>query len=392
MHSLLRQFAADKLADRKTAVDRAFVDYFYQFANKYQADYAELQPEWRNFLAGISKAHALAAWQTVLDFVQVLDEPWFRQIRFNDMREGLALALDAAKNLQDQPALARTLLRLGEIETELNNYAPAEAHLAQAMQLLMHLEESLGIAQANYLYGRIQMEQAKDDNALRLFEESRRIFTEEKDWLGVARNLNLIALCHMKQNPDFHTAQKNLEQSVMIQKQLPPSPIYVEGLRYLARIKGAFGDFHSAENDLIEAANVSRKLQDIGEYAAVLFDRTVLCKRQNQVDAGLQYGYECLNSVQQLGSLRWEGLIKTQLAILHQSQQNHQQALLLLCDGLQIFVELGDLYEQAYAHYYLFKLHNKMGEISQSEQAKQQAVQLNESLNDPQLRAVLEEA
>ena len=389
MHSLLRQFAADKLANRTAEIERAFVAHFQQFVHENHENYAALQPEWGNLLTAVRQSHAHQLWPQALDLVQTLDEPWFRQIRFSDMREGLALALDAATALQDQPAQARMLLRLGEIETELNDYAAAGAHLENGLQLFLRLEDSLGVAAAKYWYGRIQMEKAQDDKALALFEESRRIFTEEENDLGVARNLNLIALCHMKQNPDFTTAKKILEQSVAIQKQLPPSPIYVEGLRYLARVKGFFGEYQSAENDLIEAANVSNKLQDIGEYAAVLFDRTVLCKRQNQVDAGLEFGYECLNYVQRLGSLRWEGLIKTQLAILHQTQQNHPQALLLLRGSLQIFVELGDLYEQAYSHYYLFKLYHEMGESSQSQQSKQQATQLNKTLNDPHLKAAL---
>lgn len=246
------------------------------------------------------------------------------------------------------------------------------------------------MAAANYWYGRIHMEKAQDDKALALFEESRRIFAEEENWLGVARNLNLMALCHMKQNPDFPTAQKMLTQSVTLQKQLPPSPIYVEGLRYLARVKGFFGEYQSAENDLVEAANVSDILQDIGEYAAVLFDRVVLCRRQQQVEAALQFGAECLALFQKLGSLRWEGLVKMQLGILHQARQDWAQALPLFRDCQQLFAELGDLYEQAHACYFLHQVYASLGDHAQSLLAKQQAVQLNTVLNDPELQKKLQ--
>ncbi len=386
MHSLVRQFAADKLASRKTAVDRAFVNYFYQFARDHQHDYAVLQPEWRNFSAGIIKAHALAAWPLVLDFVQVLDEPWFRQIRFNDMREGLTLAVEAASALQDQPALARTLLRLGEIETELNDYAAAETHLAEAMQHLTRLEDGLGIAQAKYLYGRIKNEQAQDDQALNLFEASRRLFEEENDWLGIAKNLNLIAVCHIKKSRDFQTACIYLEQSVALQQKLPLSSSYVETLRYLARVKAMLEEDDTAENYLIEALNVSRQQENIGEHAAVLYERVFLCKKRNQLDEALAFGYECLDSFRKLGSLRWEALIKTQLGLLHQAKQDYQQGLALLTSGLQIFSELGDLYEQAYSHYYLYKLYAEIDNSEQSLIAKQHARQLNLELNDAQLK------
>ncbi|MCA9962085.1 MAG: tetratricopeptide repeat protein, partial [Anaerolineales bacterium] len=390
LHSLLRQFAADKLAARTPHIEHGFVDYFYQFAHEQQSNYARLQPEWPNLLTAVSKAHALAKWQVVLDFVRTLDKPWFRQIRFNDMRQGLLLAVEAATTLQDQPALAQMLLRLGEIETELNDYTLAESHLAQAMQLLTRLEDGLGIAQAKYLYGRIYSEQSQDDKALQHFTEAKRIFAEEEDSLGVARNLNLIALCHMKQNPDFQAAQAHLQQSVAIQSHLPPSATYIEALRYLARVKGVLGEYGAAEGFLIEAAKVSHILQDKGEYAAVLFDRIVLCRRQNQLETALQFATECLDLFQKLGSLRWEALVKTQLAILHQAKNNHQHALQLFRDGLQIYVELGDLYEQAYSHYYLFKLYGEIGATEQGQRAKQQALQLNAILDDPQLRTRLE--
>ena len=75
LHSLVRQFAAEKLASRRSEVDNSFIDYFYGFACDKQHEYAALQPEWGNFAAAIGKAHTQQCWQRVLDFVQVLNEP-----------------------------------------------------------------------------------------------------------------------------------------------------------------------------------------------------------------------------------------------------------------------------------------------------------------------------
>lgn len=397
MHSLVRHFAAEKLGDGETAVvgtavRRTFVDYFKRYAQKHRTDYPALQPEWSNLSAGVETAHALAAWQTVLALVQVLDEPWFRQIRFTDMRQGLTLAVDAAEQLADQPALAEVLLRLGEIETELNDYNAAEAHLAAARPLLLRLEDSRGIAQAHYLNGRIKMEQAQDAEALSLFEQAKQLFAEEEDWPGVAKNLNLMALCHMKQNPDFQTAHDYLAQSVAIQRPLPPSSTYVEALRYLGRVQGIFEAYEAAEASLREAAGVSQTLQDMGEYAAVLFDQIVLSRRQGQLDLALQYGEECLKLFRQLGSLRWEGLVQMQLAILHQGKQEWERAASLFRECTRLFEEVGDLYEQAYAHYFLYEVYVEMGQTELSRQARQQARKLNATLNDPELQRRLAES
>lgn len=391
LHSLVRQFSASKLMGETERFNRAFVDYFYAYAETHQERYERLRPEWLNFSEGIARAHGLGAWQRVLDFVQVLDTPWFRQIRFEGMRRGLRLAVDAAGALQDETALARTLLRLGEVEIELNDYAMAESHLTQAMVWLLRVEDGSGIAQAKYLEGRIKSEQARDAEALPLIREAKRIFEDEADWTNVAKSLNHMALCHMKQNPDFKMAERYLLESVTIQRELPASATYVEALRYLARINGIFEAYETAEKWLMEAVKVSQAQQDMGEYAAVLFERVVLCRRQNQFDVALRYGQECLDLFQKLGSLRWEGLVKMQLGILQKGKGNFAEAVSLFGDCRQLFGEVGDLYEQAYACYFLYVLYGEVGEVAQSLLAKQEALRLNAVLHDPELARRLAE-
>lgn len=391
MHNLLRQFAADKLAGQAAEVNRSFASYFYSFARKHQNSYHALQPEWHNLAAAISRAHELEDWQLVLDMVQVLDKPWFRQIRFIDMRAGLQLALEAASAVCDQSAQSHVLLRLGEIEIELNDYAAAESHLRDALDHCMHLENSLEIAQAKYLLGRIKNEQAQDEQALELFEESVGIFESEHDLPGIAKNLNLIAVCHVKKYRDFQAARTYLERSVALQQHAALSSTYIETLRNLARVSVWSDDFVAAEYYLTEASRLSQQLADIGEYAAVLYERVLLCKRRQHFDDALRFGYQCLDSFQKMGSLRWEALIKTQLGLLHQARQQYQQAAVLLNEGLDMFHDLGDLYEQAYSYYYLFRLYAEQGQIEPSLLARQHALQLNAEVHDPQLTERLEQ-
>ena len=380
MHSLLRQFAGEKLASGRDGVERAFVDYYYRFARAHQDEYAALQPEWHNFSAAITRAFARAVWQTVLDFVQVLDEPWFRQIRFGEMRAGLALALDAASALGDQAALAGTLLRLGEIETELNDYPAAEAHLAQALPLLLRLEDGRGLAQGNYLLGRVRNEQSEDRTAAVLLAEAQRIFADEGDALGAARCLNLLAVCHLRLDTEYSAARACLEQSVALQRALPPSATYAEALRYLARINSRTAAYTEAEDLLAEAGRVCDAVQDRGEYAAVLYERMVLDKRRGQAEKALRAGLEALALFVELGSLRWQGLVQVQVALLHQAQGAHAQALALLQESLLIFDEVGDRIEEAYTHYYLYRLHGEMGQEIEGQSAAAQARRLNRSL------------
>lgn len=385
MHSLVQQFASEKLAARAPAIRRALADYFHDFAREHQRDYAAFQPEWRNLMAAIAEAEALGEWRMVLDFATTMDEAWFRQMRYNDMREALRRAVVAATALEDHPALARLLLRLSELEMELNDYESANRTLQRALHDFMRLEDDLGIASATYLIGRIESEQGQDEAALARFETSRQLFEAQGDTLGVAQNLTLIAVYHFKQHRDFERAGRILQEALDLQRDAPASARQVETLRYLARVHIMEEAVEAAEGWLSEASEVSRDLDDRGEYGAVLFERVLLAKRRGEVATALALGYECLELFRQLGSLRWEGLIKTQLGLLHQAAGDAPAALMALEEGLAIFGELGDLYEQAYSYYYLSILHAEVGDTVRSHEAKASARRLNRTLNNPQL-------
>jgi predicted ATPase/DNA-binding SARP family transcriptional activator len=386
MHSLLRQFASDKLADALSSIEQRYVAYFAHYAQQHQHNYQQLQPEWRNLSAAVQIAHKLGEWQSVLDLVQHLSQAWQRQMRFSDMREALSLALDAAQHLQNWPLLAQNLLQLGEIETELSNYAQAEQYLLKAQQQFMQLEDDLQIAQCCYLLGRINDEQAQDEQALSLFEQSKQLFELHQHGQGIAKNLNMIAVYQVKKYRDFETAQRYSEQALALQQNLPRSSTYIETLRNLARITGWADNYAQAEYYLAEAASSCQQLGDIGEHAAVLYEQVLLSKRRQQYDNALHYGQQSLESFKQVGSLRWQALIQTQLGLLHQAKQDYQQAEHMLQQSLQIFGDLGDNYEQAYSYYYLATLHAETGNSEQSQIAKQHAQRLNQELNDPQLK------
>lgn len=388
LHALVRQFAGEKLGEGRTAVSQAFSDYYVHYANAHHTDYAALQPEWLNLSTAVATAHRLTQWQQVLDLVQRLDEPWFHQIRFSEMRQGLTLAIEAAAAIQNEPALARMLLRLGEIEMELNDYTAADSRLTEAMQRLMRLEDSVGIAQAYYLNGRIKSEQGEDSSALKLYEASLNIFESEHERWGVAKNLNLIGVVHLK-NRDFLVAKNCWTKAAELQRQAPATSTYIETLRYLTRVKILLGDYTQAELHLEQGLEISSRLNDKGEYAALLFEKLLLCKVRKQYDRALAVGNECLEQFKQLGSMRWEGLVCTQLGLMHQAKQAHEQAFIQLEKGLNIFEQLGDLFEQAYSYYYLHLLYDEIGEPVRSEQAKREAVRLNQQLNNPRLAELL---
>ncbi|MFK7802896.1 MAG: BTAD domain-containing putative transcriptional regulator [Anaerolineae bacterium] len=386
MHGLVRQFAADKLKESGSlaTVQREFIDYFYLFASVNKQDYAQLRPEWSNFSAGIVLAHELELWQLLLDFVGLLDEPWFRQARFTDMREGLELALDGAKALRDEAVFAQTLLRLGEIEMEQNDYGSAEPRLEAAMNLFMRQEDSLGIAHSKFFLGRIKSESAQFAEALELLQDSNRIFIDENNLIGIAKSMNYLAVCQVQKNRDVDLAIKYLEESQSLQESLPVSSTYIETLRSLARIKFMIGQNEEVNTLFQLAQETSQRLNDRGEYAALLYEKVYFYRKTGKYDQAIELGDECLQAFKQIGILRWEALIKTQIGLLHQSKGLFGIAEKHLLSSLEIFQEIGDLHEQAYSHYYLYRLYGELddtqNEIHFFDSAKQLSLELDNTM------------
>ena len=389
MHGLVRQFSAEKLPPRTEEINRAFVDYCFAYANKNRQTYKCLTPEWFNLLAGIQTADALRLTQTVLDFVQILDEAWFRQSRWGEMRTGLTLAVGAAADLQQPAQEARLLLRLAEVEIEQSDYDSAETHLSDSLQQFLLEEDDNGIANVNYFLGRLKEEVGKDEEASTLLNTAMQIFESQNNSLGVAKCLNLLAVCEIKLNKDFDTAQTYLERSIVLQRALPRTASYVATLRNLARVETRMQAYESAEKHLATALSASQAQDDIGEQAAVLFEYVILYKHSNQIETALTLGYDCLDKFKKIGHLRGEAVIRSQLGMLHRRNKQYQQSIEQLTAALHIFQEVGNLFEEAFHYFDLHEMYAQIGKVQQSIEAKRHATRINRALKDLTLTKLL---
>lgn len=76
---LMRQFAAEKLGDgaQRTAVERQFVTYFYNWAQAHKNHYDQLHPEWINVDTAVAIAHRWGDGEPMLKMMR--DESWWQQ-------------------------------------------------------------------------------------------------------------------------------------------------------------------------------------------------------------------------------------------------------------------------------------------------------------------------
>ncbi|MCB0060175.1 MAG: tetratricopeptide repeat protein, partial [Caldilineaceae bacterium] len=154
-HVLLADFAREQVADADLARQR-LVDFYRHFADTNRANYAALEPEWENLLAAIRTAHALQAWQAVIDLAAALSDDWFTRARYAEMRQGYELAIDAITHTGNhKPQHAEFERMWGRACLEQSDHAESQRHLANSLEIFRHLHDNAGIAQVMTLLGRL---------------------------------------------------------------------------------------------------------------------------------------------------------------------------------------------------------------------------------------------
>ncbi|NJM41463.1 MAG: hypothetical protein HC853_12205 [Anaerolineae bacterium] len=196
VHDLLRQFAAEKLHDEGLGLSDAALftrlsDYYLSFARRHQKRYDLLEPEWANFLAAMRVAHAGGRWQTLIEFAEALGDTWFTRARFSDARAGFALAVEAARRVENQEALAAHLRRHAQACIEQAGYAEASGYLDEALRLSYEVEDESLTAGVLCDQGKISLELGYDDKAEKLLLSSQNIFEKFKDKKGLAEVIDL---------------------------------------------------------------------------------------------------------------------------------------------------------------------------------------------------------
>jgi predicted ATPase/DNA-binding SARP family transcriptional activator/Flp pilus assembly protein TadD len=211
MHELLRQFAADRLADdpeqeiaARTRHRAYFADFYHRYglalqrADQRQA-LARCQADLDNARAAWRWALAQDAWADLSKLAQGLYG--FYQVR-SRFQEGAHLLAEA---LQKQPqgevplserlyALAVVLVRLGNFQVHLGDFDQARALLDQGLSLAIQQGSDVDAALALIGLGTADQQQGDYTEAERRYREARTYYDPISDNAGLAQTLNALGV------------------------------------------------------------------------------------------------------------------------------------------------------------------------------------------------------
>ncbi|MEM7111946.1 MAG: BTAD domain-containing putative transcriptional regulator [Chloroflexota bacterium] len=398
-HPLLADFAQEKLGasgNDRIAYEQ-MATYYHSFAAAHQTDYAALQPEWPNLMAGMRTAHEQENWPLVLNYAHTLSDPWFTRARFSEMRQGMAWAEKAAALSKNKNALGEVLLKWGEVCIEQNNYDEAHTLLTKSLTSFSDLQEQQQIARVKYQLARIALEKNEHEKALEYLETAFQISQSLDDDYLLGATYYRKARVWTNYGPNYEKAQIFAKKALTLQKKINDKLGQITTLRLLSEIAVTTNSYENAEKFCKEAYQLSKEIGNLGELAASLYLFIFIYRVEENYIQSIEVANQCLDYANKMGNLRLQGLIYLELSRTYKKTENYKEALAASFKCLEFFERLeyhlagiyalsqqGDIYEalnnkpMAYQAWEAGKkLATQIGHKSLQERLRQRLTELN---------------
>ena len=389
LHDLLRQFGGQKLSN-STELDvyQRLIGYYLGFAQNKHTDYAALEPEWANLLAGMRTAHEGHQWQTVIDYAQTLSEPWFTRGRYADAREGLAWANIAAQSVQDQIAMARFIYLKAKACFQQGSYEETEDCLNRAFALFAGHNDLSGIADVYYQQARLAIERSAYQHAEALLAEARAIRQQNADEIGVAETYLLEAWVHYPQYA-FDKAGDMGQRALDIYIRGDDKRALVQTYRLLSIIAGEKKAESQARSYFQHALEICEVLQDKHEMAEVFYTLAQVSRRLNNLKESLSYAERAQNLFGQIGDIKNQAHVMLLLSYIHGDGENHQPAYECAMRSYNLYERLGDKWCVVFGLFYAGVSMAALNNMTEAQRLWQLALPIAEQLQHSDLQELI---
>jgi predicted ATPase len=359
-HPLLADFAREQLGDAP-AVWTRFAESQLAFAREHQTDYAALEPEWDNVMAGMAAAQRLERWATVVDYAEVLTEPWFTRARFMEARQGFRWAVTGATVLNQLTSKFPFLDCWAQAALELGDYQEAADLLRQCATDARASQNLTLLAKIEYLQARVARQFAEYEKAEQHLLQSYQLRRDLNDELGIAEVI--YGQAHLAyQRGDYTLAGPLREQALAVQRAKGEKLGMLRTLRLLSLLAVKQEAYDCAEAHGQEALALAKELNNQGEYGSALYSLAIVAKRQERLADAEQLAQQSAQLFETMGDRRSLALALHELSIVQERLENYQDAIALEERSLQLLQELADEFVSIYALLHLGDLYMRLGE------------------------------
>jgi predicted ATPase/class 3 adenylate cyclase/Tfp pilus assembly protein PilF len=289
MLEVLREYALERLAERgqAEAAHRRHAAYYRELVERAEPElsgvrqvawFATLKDESDNLRAALSWSLAQAESETALRLCGVLWRYWAGHSLLTEGRQWLAQALKGGQDAP-QPLRARALQGAGRLAMFQNDFAEAEAFLAQSLEIFQRLDDGAAVAWTlNYL-GETWYHQGDYARALPLLRDSLARHRAAGSPAGVVRVLNNLGNIARRQG-DLEQAERLLAECLPLQQALGSPEGTAVILNDLGEVLRAAGQDGRAADYYQQSLDLYRRLDYPGGIAVTLHNLACVQARQ----------------------------------------------------------------------------------------------------------------
>lgn len=391
-HPLLADFAREQLGNNDDAWRRMAL-YYQHFAQEHQTDYAALQPEWENLMAGMETAHILQEWQLVLDYADTLTEPWFMRARYSEARQGYTWAHKAVQQLGQELALTTILQKWGHACIEQNDYDEAIALLTKSLRHCEAFADLRGIANTKFYLARIAYDQAEYNEAMALLKASQEIRNNLHDKIGLAEIFHWQAEVNYRL-AHYEQAEVLSNQALQIQEVVGDHSGILRSLRILADIALMHKMHELAAEYCQRGIALCQEIGNQSELATIYFNLSALNRLQGHWAQAQTYAEQAFVLFERMGDRRSQGAALYELSIIQEQIGDYNQALVIGKKSRAVLHDLPARYSLIFVLFHLGEVHMKLGQAQEAHQVWSEALALAKLGDHPlteQLKKYLDE-
>ena len=357
------------------AVQKRYVHFFAQLAERHGQDYRQLQQEWGNLDTAVQFAETTQQWDAVLRFTAVLKQAWFKRGRFDEARHAFKLAFHAAVRLEEDALLARNWLWWGQACLEQGDQSEARKWLQQALDLYDELEDGIGIADAEFELARLDIDQTLPKDAERRLNRVLALREEQNDAWGIAAAQYRFARLWHRQL-DQVKARQVAEAALAGQQAIGDQLGHCRTLRLLVFIMIALNQHEVALTYAHESLALAKQVEDLGEIAMAQKGVASAYRRLGQLARANEMAAESIETLMQIGDLRSINDVRFLQCLIKRSEGKYQEAILLAETCLREFAQFQDYQHMIYCCIHLGDFYEMLGEVQTAVSHWQEALQL----------------
>ena len=388
-HSLLADFAFEKLGDNEQAY-RRMTDHYYHYAEANRHQYISLEQEWSNLQAALETTYQQKRWQQLVEFTDILTDAWFALGRFGEAEKYYKWACDASRYLNDERTLSSRLHRLGKSYLEQRHYNEAEQYLTESLQLCERLNEQYGLSENYCFLARVYLEQnEKYSEAIRLLQASRNIRESFGNMVGMAETYYLEARVHYFWG-NFKEAEFMSQKALTIQETENDKQGLILTLNLLASTMVEQNRLDLAEEYGNRALGFSQEKYNKREQTMAL---TILCdvyRRQGQLDKAQVIAEKNLALLHEIGDVGTQAATLLQLSMIMSSQGQHNFALQLGLESLSLCRMINYKLQMLYVLYKLGDYYKSLQQFKETREMWLEALELATTLQRTPLISVIQ--